>query len=441
MSHASGSPDSKSAALYARALDTLPGGVSRNTVLRSPHPLYADHALGSHVTDIEGVERIDFANNMASLIHGHADPEIVTAVTEQIQRGSAFTLATEVEIEYAEHLCSRSESFEHLRFVNSGTEAIMGAVKAARAFTGKPMIAKVEGAYHGLYDFAEVSQTADPTNWGSEHKPHSVPVAHGTPDVVLESVVVIPFNNPARALTILDEHQDDIACVLIDPMPHRVGLVPADQAYVDALRTWTHDHGALLLFDEVITFRTEYGGFQERYHIDPDLTALGKMIGGGFPVGAIAGRADVMEVMNPLADSVRFPHSGTFSANPVTMTAGLTAMRKFTPDEVLQLNRLTLRAVEGIRKVIADTGAEGCVTGSGSMFRVHFKANPPSNHREAFATAGEKQRLKIMLDNLFEQGFMMINTCSAALSTPMTEAEIDALVSAVSDGFKRIAAH
>lgn len=430
----------KSAHLYARALKTLPGGVSRNTVLRSPHPLYADHALGCRVTDIEGVERIDFANNMASLIHGHADPDIVAAVTEQVQRGSAFTLATEVEVAYAEHLCSRSESFEHLRFVNSGTEAIMGALKAARAFTGRPMIAKVEGAYHGLYDFAEVSQTADPTNWGSADKPSSVPVADGTPNVVLDSVVIIPFNDPDRALAILDQHKDDIACILIDPMPHRVGLVPASQEYVDALRSWTHDNGALLLFDEVITFRTEYGGFQERYHVNPDLTALGKMIGGGFPVGAIAGRADVMEVMNPLAARVRFPHSGTFSANPVTMTAGLTAMEKFTPNEVLRLNRLTLRAVEGIRKAIADTGVEGCVTGSGSMFRVHFKGTPPNNHREAFASPEEKQRLKFMLDHLFDEGFMMINTCSATLSTAMTEIEIDALIAAIGEGLAGIAA-
>lgn len=429
---------SRSAELYERAQRSLPGGVSRNTVLRSPHPLYADHALGCRVTDIEGVERIDFANNMASLIHGHSDPDIVAAVTEQLHRGSAFTLATEIEIEYAEHLCSRSESFQKLRFVNSGTEAIMGALKAARAFTGKSKIAKVEGAYHGLYDFAEVSQTANPSNWGSEDRPQSVPVAHGTPSMVLESVVVIPFNNAERAIAILDEHRDEIACVLVDPMPHRVGLVPADLAYIDALRTWTTDHDALLIFDEVITYRTEYGGFQERYHVDPDLTALGKMIGGGFPVGAIAGHADVMEVMNPLAPQVRFPHSGTFSANPVTMTAGLTAMQKFTPEEVLRLNRLTLRAVEGIRQAITDTGAQGCVTGSGSMFRVHFKSTPPSNHREAFSTPEELVRLKTMLDHLFERGFMMINTCSATLSTPMTETEIDLLVETVAEGFEKI---
>ena len=155
--------DTRSAALYERAKRTLPGGVSRNTVLRSPHPLYADHASGCRVTDIEGVTRLDFSNNMASLIHGHCHPAIVGAVTEQLKRGTAFTIGTEVEVRFAEHLCGRNPGFEKLRFVNSGTEATMGMVKAARAFTSRPKIAKVEGAYHGLYDYVEVSQTAKPT--------------------------------------------------------------------------------------------------------------------------------------------------------------------------------------------------------------------------------------------------------------------------------------
>ena len=429
---------SVSAELYERALRTLPGGVSRNTVLRMPHPLYVDHASGCRVTDIEGVEHIDFANNMASLIHGHAHPAIVEAVSGQLSKGTAFTLATEIEIEYAEHLCGRSVSFERLRFVNSGTEAVMGALKAARAFTGRPKVAKVEGAYHGLYDFAEVSQTSNPSNWGSEEKPQSVPVAHGTPAMVLENVVIIPFNDPKRATAILDEHKGEIACVIVDPMPHRVGLVAADPDYIDALRTWTANDGALLVFDEVITFRTEYGGFQERYHVVPDLTAMGKIIGGGFPVGAIAGSSDVMEVMNPLAPSVRFPHSGTFSANPVTMTAGLVAMQMFDPEAVDVLNTLALRAVEGVRRAITDTGIDACITGGGSMFRVHLKAEPPRNHREAFATPEEARRLGALLDHLFDSGFMMINTCSATLSTAMDEAEIDALVDAFAEGFEKI---
>ena len=432
------SKQSRSASLYERALKTLPGGVSRNTVLRHPHPAYVDHAAGCRVVDIEGVERIDFANNMASLIHGHADPDIVAAVSRQLQRGSAYMMATEIEIEYAEYLCSRCDSLEKLRFVNSGTEAVMGMLKAARAFTGRPKIAKVEGSYHGIYDFAEISQTANPTNWGPYEAPSSVPVAFGTPSSVLENVIVLPCNDPERAISLLEPHRDEIACVILDPMPHRVGLAPMEQEFVQTVRDWTERHGALLVFDEVITFRTEFGGLQERYNVRPDLTAMGKMIGGGFPVGAIAGRGEVMDVMNPLGSKTLFPHSGTFSANPVTMTAGLTAMRKFDREAIARLNNLAQRAVDGIRGALKDTGVPGCVTGAGSMFRVHFRPDPPRNRREEHMTPEQERYLAIMLDHLFEAGFLVINTCSATLSTVMDEQEIDALVDAMAEGFKKL---
>ena len=429
---------SKSAALYERARRVLPGGVSRNPVLRSPHPIYADHAQGCRVVDVEGVSRIDFSNNMASLIHGHADPETVQAVSAQLARGSAFALATELEIEYAETLCARSPSFEKLRFVNSGTEAVMGMIKASRAFTGRPKIAKVEGAYHGLYDFAEVSQTSRPESWGDAARPRSVPVAHGTPATALEGVVVIPFNDPDRAREILDEHKHELACVLLDPMPHRVGLRPADADFVRALREWTTANDVLFVFDEVITFRSEVGGAQSWYDVRPDMTAMGKAIGGGFPVGAFAGRADVMEVMDPLADKLLFPHSGTFSANPVTMVAGLTAMRRFDEAAVARLNGLQARAVTGIREAIERTGVTACVTGGGSLFRVHFKADEPRNYREAFQGPDELAQLKLMLDHLFDGGAMMINTCAGALSTAMGEADIDELVGLMESGFEKL---
>jgi glutamate-1-semialdehyde 2,1-aminomutase len=429
---------SRTAEMYERACLVLPGGVSRNTVLRKPHPLYADFASGSRVTDIEGVERIDFANNMASLIHGHANPSVVEAVTEQLGRGTAFALATEVEVRYAEHIVSRNDGFEKVRFVNSGTEAVMGMLKAARAFTGRHKIAKVEGAYHGLYDYAEISQTADPSNWGPDTSPTSVPVAFGTPPGVLSDVVVVPFNDPEQAIAILDQHKRSIAGVIVDPLPHRVGLIPASADFVSALRKWTQMDGSLLLFDEVITFRAEYGGAQEWYDVDPDLTAMGKIIGGGFPVGAIAGRADVMDVMNPLAETVLFPHSGTFSANPVTMTAGLVTMELYDRDAVSRVNSLADRAVAGINQAIEDTGARACVTGGGSMFRVHMKDCPPQDYREAFVTPEESGRLNLLLDHLFDAGFLMINTCSATTSTAMGEEEVDALVDAMAEGLSKL---
>lgn len=416
----------------------MPGGCSRNTVLRKPHPLYAERAEGCYITDVDGARRIDFANNMASLIHGHAQPQIVAAVTEQLHKGTAYSLATEVEIRYAEHLTSRNTGFDMLRFVNSGTEAVMSCLKAARAFTGRAKIAKVEGAYHGLYDFAEVSQTAKPGNWGDAERPASVPVAYGTPASVLEDVVVIPFNDVERSIAILDQHAGELACVMVDLMPHRIGLLSAAPQFMSALREWTLAHGVLLVCDEVITFRSNYGGAQQSYDVIPDLTAMGKMIGGGFPVGALAGRAEVMAVMNPWAEPVLFPHSGTFSANPVTMVAGLTAMELFDRTAVERLNQLADYTRERIREVINIAAVPASVTGVGSMFRVHMKAEVGSDYREAFVDAEEARRLRSMLDHLFDSGIIMINTCSGALSTAMTETEIDMLAEALLAGFRKL---
>ncbi|MEM9064084.1 MAG: aspartate aminotransferase family protein [Planctomycetota bacterium] len=429
---------SRSAELFERAKRVLPGGVSRNTVLRAPHPSYADFGRGCRITDLDGITRLDFSNNMASLIHGHACPEVIDAVSAQVERGTAFMMATEIEVEYAEHLCSRSDSFEKLRFVNSGSEAVLVMLKASRAFTGRPKIAKVEGAYHGGYDYAEVSQAPRPETWGSPDRPNSVPLAHGTPPSALSDVIVLPFNDTQRALSLLDDHAPDLACVLLDLMPHRVGLNPANPEFVQAIRDWTERNGALLVLDEVITFRSEYGGLQSRYNVRPDLTALGKMIGGGFPVGAVAGRSEVLEVMNPSGAEYRFPHSGTFSANPITMSAGLAAMQKFDPASVSRLNALAERAMLGIDRAARDTGTGACVTGAGSMFRVHMKPSQPQNFREAFTSPEENARLRALLEHLFGDGHVMINTCTATLSTPMTEHDIDSLVSSIRSGFEKI---
>jgi len=345
-------------------------------------------------------------------------------------------MATEAEVDYAELLCARVPSFDKIRFVNSGTEAVMAMLKASRAYTGKAKIAKVEGAYHGAYDYAEVSQTANPSNWGDVDKPNSTPVAVGTPIKALEDVVVIPFNDVERAIKILDQYKDDIACILVDLLPHRVGLIPASNDFINALHKWTRDNKSLLVFDEVITFRTNYSGAQQNYDVDPDLTAMGKVIGGGFPAGALAGCDEVMKVLAPTEPKVLLPHSGTFSANPITMTAGFTAIKDFDQAAVTQLNDLTTYAKAEITKAISEVGIDACVTGAGSMFRVHLKAQPPKNYREAYVDKHESALITKLLDHLFDNGVMLINTCSATLSTAMGKKEIDHLVSVLKDGFE-----
>ncbi|MCK9450120.1 MAG: aspartate aminotransferase family protein [Bacteroidales bacterium] len=431
--------NNKSEALYQKAIGLIPGGVSRNTVYHKPFPQYVAKASGCYVTDIDGSRRIDFANNMASLIHGHAHPAIVEAVTEQLKKGTAYTLATEAELSLAELLINRAESFEKIRFVNSGTEAVMAMIKASRAFTGKPKIAKAEGAYHGTYDFAEVSQTANPFNWGDIGSPNSVPVAFGTPQAVLDNVVVFPFNDIEHTLNILDTQADQIACVIIDPVPHRVGLLPATKAFVEALYAWTRRNNALLVFDEVVTFRVNFGGAQEKHTVKPDLTALGKIIGGGFPVGALAGRSDVMDVLDPSQSRLLFPHSGTFSANPMSMTAGRVAMELFDQKVVDALNALTTKAIVQLENAIRIADVPVSITGAGSMFRLHFRLSPPQTYREAYQRPAVAAVINELLDYLFyKEHIIMINTCACMFSTAITQKEVDRLSDALLNGFRFI---
>jgi glutamate-1-semialdehyde 2,1-aminomutase len=423
--------------LFRQAVTVIPGGISRNTVFRIPHPSYAAYASGCYITDIEGVQRIDFANNMASLIHGHAHPAVVESVIEQVKKGTAYMMATEAEVKYAELLCKRVPGFEKIRFVNSGTEAVMAMIKASRAFTGRSKIAKAEGAYHGTYDFAEVSQTSSPANWGNSDKPNSVPLVKGTPQGVLNDVIVFPFNDTEKTISILDQYHDQIACVLIDPVPHRIGLFPASNEFIDTLYKWTRQHNALLVFDEVVTFRTGYRGAQENYNCKPDLTALGKIIGGGFPIGALAGRSNIMQVMDQRESPLRFPLSGTFSANPISMTAGLVTMQLFDQNAVDHLNDLTQTAIARLREAIRIADVPVSITGSGSMFRLHLRETPPQSYREAFQTKKETELISLFLDLLFMDGKMLlVNTGSCMFSTALTLQEVDRLAEAVLKGLK-----
>ena len=317
-------PGSRSATLFARAQGVLPGGNSRTTVYMAPYPPYAASGEGCWVTDVEGDRRLDCLNNYTALIHGHAHPAIVEAATRRLARGASFPMPTPEEIDLAALLCERLPSAERVRFTNSGSEAVMIALKGARAFTNRPKIAKFEGAYHGSYDYAEVSLASTPETWGALAAPASTPYSKGTPPAVLEDVVVLPFNHTEQAVARIAREAKHLAAVLVDPVPNRVGLVPARVEFLEALREVTRAHGIVLIFDEVISFRVGYHGAQGAFGVTPDMTTLGKIIGGGFPVGAVAGSAEVMTVFDPTRGGPpAAPHGGTFNANPVTMAAGL----------------------------------------------------------------------------------------------------------------------
>ena len=431
-------PNSSSQRLYDRALSSLPGGNSRTTVFMKPYPIYAARGEGCRVFDVDGNTFIDCINNFTSQIHGHAHPALIAAATRQLALGSAFGLPTESEIELAELIAARLPSVDQVRFANSGTEAVMMALKAARAFTGRPKIAKCEGAYHGSYDYAEVSLDPTPEAWG-RNAPVSVAYAKGTPDNVLADVVTIPFNDTEAAVSLIREHGAELACVLVDPMPNRAGLAPAAHAYLEALRKVTREVGALLIFDEVITFRLGFRGAQGLWKIDPDLTALGKIIGGGFPVGAIGGRRDVMAVFDPRAGKPALPHGGTFSANPVTMRAGLAAMELLDDAAFARLDAIGTAVRAGIDRAFRRHGVPGRTVGLGSLLKIHFADREIRDYRSAYLTDEEARHQTVFNRALLNRGVLAAGYGLMALSTPMTDADIDAIVEAVSGALAEVA--
>lgn len=424
-------PSSRSEALAHRARACLPGGNTRTTVYRDPYPLYAARGQGCRVWDADGVARIDCNNNYTSLIHGHAHPALVDAACRQIALGTAFGMPTESEIDLAELLCGRVASVERLRFVNSGTEAVMMALKAARAFTSRPKIAKCEGAYHGTYDYAEVSLDTGPADWQVQGPPASVAYARGTPQGVLDDVVVIPFNDIDGAVSLIRAHGPALAGVLVDPMPNRAGLVPADRAYLQALHGACRAVGALLIFDEVISFRLGHAGAQGLWDVEADLTTFGKIMGGGFPVGALGGRAEIMAVFDPTSGKPAVPGGGTFSANPVTMRAGLAAMALLDAAAFARLDRMGDHMRQGITRLLQDHGIRGCATGLGSLLQIHLSDRPLRDYRSARPEAAETKRLAALVQALLDRGVIISTNGLIALSTVMTEDDLDAVLAAI----------
>ncbi|MEI9415303.1 aspartate aminotransferase family protein [Mesorhizobium sp. Cs1321R2N1] len=427
----------KSAALYQRALQVMPGGNTRTTVYRQPHQVYAVRGEGCRIVDVDGNVRIDANGNFTSLIHGYGNAKVALAASRQLELGTCFGMATESEILLSEMLCDRLPSVEKLRYTNSGTEAVMNAIKAARAYTERPKIAKCEGAYHGTYDPAETSQDARPDNWGPADEPQAVPTARGTPRGVLDDMVVIPFNNVEVSEKILRASGNSLAAVLVDVMPNRAGLVPASAEFLAMLRQVTRELGALLILDEVITFRLGFNGAQGRFNVDPDLTTLGKVIGGGFPVGAVGGKTDVMSVFDPSKGAPALPHGGTFSANPMSMAAGAAALEDLTAVEFERLEALGSRFDQGIGHCFSHNKIDAQVTGLGSLRRVHLSDAKLTDYRSTLA-AGEK-KVAALARALFDQGVIIGGNGLMAFSTAMSASDIDEIVDAFDRALKTIA--
>jgi glutamate-1-semialdehyde 2,1-aminomutase len=412
----------------------LPDGGSRSSIRMLPYPLYITDARGKHVVDVDGNQYVDFNNNFTSLIHGHSHPAIVDAVQSQLTRGAAFSFLNEAEVALAEMLCSRVDGFDQIRFMNSGTEAVMNAVKAARAYTGRPAIAKCENAYHGTFDSVEVSLGVTPTVL-SEGDPASIPGSPGTPRGVTDDVVVIPFNETAAAERILSANAERLAAVLIDPFGTGMGRILPSDDFLAMLSRFCSSHGVLLVLDEVVSFRAGIGGSQDARRIPADLTALGKIIGGGFPVGAVAGRADVMSVF---ADQGAAPallhHAGTFNANPITMVAGHKAMELMNESEFDRINALGDAFRAGIQEVLDLTNTAGTGAGHYSIFTVAVddpELAPPRERNRTYECSGLHRYL-------LNQGYFLSPGMMGVVSTVMDSSDVDPFCQTLLEGIRSL---
>jgi glutamate-1-semialdehyde 2,1-aminomutase len=419
---------------FQRAQRVVPGGSMRQSTWFSPHPPYAMHGEGCRVVDLDGRAIVDCANNFFSLIHGHAFPPVVEAIRDVVGRGTAFGMPTEHETALAETIRARSPRCEQIRFCNSGTEAVMFAVKAARALTGRAAIAKFEGAYHGAYDPLEVSLASDPSNWDDPvGDPAAVAYAQGTPPGMMADTVVLPFADPDRCASILEREAHRLAAIVLDPVPSRVGTLPVSSATLAVIRAACRRHGILLICDEVISFRFSEAGAYPLFDLEPDLIALGKIIGGGLPIGAIAGPAARMAVFDHTRGAPAVPQGGTFSANPLTMAAGLAALTAYDAAAAERLSGFGERLRARLSAGIAAHGLPAQVTGFGSLFRLHLHTAPVRDYRSCYASPAEKKALTAIHLGMLERGFLMTPYCSGALSTPMGEREIDGIGTALLD--------
>ena len=427
----------RSRELYAHASRVMPGGNTRHSIALAPYPIYAASGRGCRITDVEGDERIDFLNNYTSLILGHADPQVTAAVQRRVSLGSAFTMPTPEDVELAELLVDRIPYVDQIRFSNSGSEAVMLVVKAARAFTGRHKIAKFEGAYHGIYDYVEVSEGPTADEWGEVDAPRSV-TEPGTPPAVANDVVVLPWNRTEACRRLIARHKDELAAVLVDPNPLGIGMIPPRPGFLQFLREETARHGILLAADEVLNFRLSYRGAAHASGIQPDLGSFGKIIGGGFPVGAVGGSRRVMSVFDHTG-CLKVHHGGTFNANPVTVTAGLETMKQLTPEAFDRLNRLGDYIRQRLARMFRNRHLPAQVCGQGSMFVAHLGDGELVDYRSLRGFSRTSPVYGELCHQMLQRGIIISpRGIFGCLSTPMTAVELDAFVDALESSLEHL---
>lgn len=415
----------RSGELYAAARRHIPGGV--NSPARSwgavgGSPLFLERGAGSRVWDADGNEYIDYVCSWGPLILGHADARVLAAIGEAAANGTSFGAPTERENAVARMVADAYDSIDMARFVNSGTEATMSALRLARAFTSRPKIVKFEGGYHGHADALLVAA-------GSGAMAHGVPDSAGVTASFAQDTLLAKFNDLASVEAHFGAFPDDIACVIVEPVAGNMGVVPPDEGFLQGLRELTAQHKALLIFDEVITgFRVAYGGAQQRYGVAPDITCLGKIIGGGMPVGAYGGSAEIMATVAPLGPMYQ---AGTLSGNPVAMAAGAATLEALQEAGVYEaLDAKASRLAAGLQAAFADAETPLCVNRVGSMMTLFFNAGAVNGWETV--SASDREGFAHFFHRMLDEGVYLPPSPFEAMfvSTAHTDADIEATLDA-----------
>ncbi|SHK75466.1 glutamate-1-semialdehyde 2,1-aminomutase [Selenomonas ruminantium] len=431
----------KSAAAFAEAKELMPGGV--NSPVRSYksvdcNPPFIDHALGDKIYDIDGNEYIDYVGSWGPMVVGHAHPKVVKALQEAATRGTSYGAPTCIESELAKLVMEVYPSIETIRMVNSGTEATMSALRLARGYTGREKIVKFIGCYHGHSDSLLV-------NAGSGMATFGVPSSPGVTKGTAQDTISVPYNDVEAITKVMDEVGDEVAAVIVEPVAGNMGLVLPQQGYLHKLRELTEKHGALLIFDEVMCgFRASLGGAQAAYGITPDLTCLGKIIGGGLPVAAYGGRKDIMAKVSPSGPVYQ---AGTLSGNPLAMTAGLATLQIITaePEEgkadySRELTLKTKKLLLGWLEKAKEAGVTIQAHQAGSMFGIFFSDKDVLNYEDS--CNADQEKFKVWFKAMLEQGIYLAPSQFETLfmSGAHTDEDINRTIAAAEIAFAKVAA-
>ena len=402
----------KSKEVLEKAKKYMPGGDTRTSIWFDPYPFWIDKAVGCRFTDVDGNEYLDMHNCYTTMILGHANPRVVAAVREQCARGTALGELVPAVVRWSELVCGMVPTIDKIRFTNSGTEAVMMAVRVARAITGKDLILKTDGCYHGSYD---------PVIYPSD--------AAGIPRSAQKDSIIVPFNDKKAAEKAIIENKDKLAAVIVEGAMGAGGMIPPRDGYLEHLRKVTRENGVLFILDEVISLRLAWGGVAAIFKVKPDLTTMAKIIGGGYPVGAFGGREEIMQQLSPQVRKI--VHSGTLNANPITAVAGVATMEQLNAGVVDYINKLGESFAEGVRAIFKKLNIKGQVTGIGSLQNVHFSDKPVMDGKTA--RESNKELLHLYYLGMLERGIFSPARCLYVMSTPMKPKDIDTTVKAVAD--------